>query len=358
MVETLELGMEGILRLIDQRKLPLEEAYVECRTHHEVIEAIRSMVVRGAPAIGIAGAYGMVLAAFQLTGMWGEDAPAAELMKGLEKAAAELERARPTAANLAWAVRRMLRHAAEQLSTATSAATLARSLEEEARRLHQEDVIVNQRMGALGASLVEAGDRILTHCNAGALATGGYGTALGVVRRAWELTRDLHVYVDETRPLFQGARLTAWELAQEGIPSTIVTDSSAGWLMQQGKVDIIFVGADRIAANGDVANKIGTYSVAVLARENGVPFYVVAPGSTIDLSLSDGSQIPIEERAAEEVTDPAGQRVAPSGVGVLNYAFDITPHHYVTGIVTEAGIAYPPFDLSFCRLLGGMDTTD
>jgi len=339
MVNTMEWRVCGALRLLDQRKLPAEVSYLECKTHREVADAISTMVVRGAPAIGIAAAYGMVLAASEVAVEHKQRA----LLEALREAGERLEASRPTAVNLSWAVRRMLNLAINQLEQGASVADCLRYLEAEAGLIHEEDVIMNQRLGLLGAQLVRPGDTILTHCNAGALATGGYGTALGVIRRAWEESGDIQVFVDETRPRFQGARLTAWELATEGIPATIITDNSAGWLMRQGRVSIVFVGADRIAANGDVANKIGTYTLAVLARENDVPFYVVAPSSTLDLSIASGEQIPIEERDTDEVIRPAGTLVSPVGVRALNYAFDVTPNEHITGIITEAGIAYPPY---------------
>jgi methylthioribose-1-phosphate isomerase len=275
----------------------------------------------------------------------------AALQADLEEAAAVLRKTRPTAVNLSWAVERML--AASRASKHTEVDGLVEELIAEAQRIADEDVEINRRMGAHGASLVEDGFRILTHCNAGALATVDYGTALGVIRAAHEQDKNIHVWVDETRPRLQGARLTSWELMNEGIPMTLIADNVAGHLMRTGQVDIVFVGSDRTAANGDVANKIGTYKLAVLAKENGIPFYAVVPTSTVDLAVPTGDDIPIEERGPEEVTHPGGCQVAPEGVHVLNVAFDVTPHRYVTGIVTENGIAYPPFARSLRQVVQG-----
>jgi methylthioribose-1-phosphate isomerase len=275
----------------------------------------------------------------------------AALQADLEEAAAVLRKTRPTAVNLSWAVERML--AASRASKHTEVDGLVEELIAEAQRIADEDVEINRRMGAHGASLVEDGFRILTHCNAGALATVDYGTALGVIRAAHEQDKNIHVWVDETRPRLQGARLTSWELMNEGIPMTLIADNVAGHLMRTGQVDIVFVGSDRTAANGDVANKIGTYKLAVLAKENGIPFYAVVPTSTVDLAVPTGDDIPIEERGPEEVTHPGGCQVAPEGVHVLNVAFDVTPHRYVTGIVTENGIAYPPFTRSLRQVVQG-----
>jgi methylthioribose-1-phosphate isomerase len=329
--------------MIDQRLLPAEETYLRCLDHHQVAAAIRDMAIRGAPAIGVAAAFGIALAARRHPG---EVSPAE-----LDAVCAELAATRPTAVNLFWAIARMrARYARERPA---GAAAVRAGLLEEALAIQAEDLAACQRMGDLGAELIPDQARLLTHCNAGALATAGYGTALGVVRSAARQGKVKLVYADETRPYLQGARLTAWELMQDGIPTTLIADNMAGHLMARGEVDAVVVGADRIAANGDVANKIGTYTVAVLARENGVPFYVAAPTSTIDLQTPDGSLIPIEERASEEITHHAGRRLAPEGVGVRNPAFDVTPHRFVTAIVCERGIARPPYTESLARLVGG-----
>ncbi len=326
----------GKARMIDQRKLPFELVLIETADYREVAEAIRNMALRGAPAIGAAAAFGMALAGQQSSASRADD-----LLTDLEEAAEALLATRPTAVNLAWAVDRMLRQA--RGAQIADVGKMRNLLTAEAQRIADEDVETNRRMGAYGAELIKDGDRILTHCNAGALATVDFGTALGVVRATHEQGKRIHVMVDETRPRLQGARLTAWELMQEGIPMTLIADNASGHFMRRGQVDIVLVGADRIAANGDVANKIGTYNLAVLARAHGIPFYVVAPTSTIDLELPTGDDIPIEERGAEEVTCVDGLRIAPEGVAVANPAFDITPHEYVTGIVTESGIVRAPF---------------
>jgi len=333
----------GVVRMIDQRELPRRLVVAEFSDYREVAKAIREMVVRGAPAIGAAAAFGLALAA--------RKSPArtrGELLADLEEAAEVLRATRPTAVNLSWAVERMLARARSLESGDVK--EMARTLEREAQAIADEDVETNRRMGAYGAELIEDGDNILTHCNTGALATVDYGTALGVIRTAHEQGKRIHVWVDETRPRLQGARLTAWELMELGIPMTLIADNAAGHLMRTGKVDIVLVGADRIARNGDVANKIGTYKLAVLAKENGVPFYSVAPTSTIDLSIASGEEIPIEERDAQEVTHIGGVPIAPEGVRAYNPAFDVTPHRYITGIVTEKGIVYPPFDRNLRRI--------
>lgn len=326
------------LLLIDQRRLPAEETYVSCATAAEVVAAIRDMVVRGAPAIGVTAAYGVALSAIAHVPSCRTGGDLRARMHGDMGA---LRDARPTAVNLAWAVDRcdgVLRaHAAGAASAA--AAALAR----EAEAMEQEDVATNRAMGAHGAGLVSDGATILTHCNAGALATAGYGTALGVVRAAREAGKRVAVVADETRPFLQGARLTAWELAKDGIPVTLIADVAAASLLREGSIDLVVVGADRVAANGDTANKIGTYPLAVLAREHSVPFYVAAPLSTVDLSIPDGSGIPIEERAAEEVLSCSGVRVAPADVRVRNPAFDVTPAKFIEAIVTEAGVLRAPF---------------
>lgn len=352
-VRALELTPEG-LRLLDQRRLPAEDVYITCKTAAEVGECIRTLAVRGAPAIGIAAAYGVYLAARALAdpaGGAGEGGAARDPDAFLERLAGEAEalrRVRPTAVNLAWAVDRMM--AVARRSGGRAPAAVAAALREEALAVHREDVAMNRRIGRFGARLVRDGDDLLTHCNTGALATGGYGTALGVVRAAAEEGKRVHVYVDETRPLLQGARLTAWELRREGVPATLITDSMAAHVMRRRGVDLVLVGADRICANGDVANKIGTYGLAVLAREHGVPFYVAAPWSTVDLSLATGDEVVIEEREAAEVVGFAGVRWAPEGIAVANPAFDVTPARYITGIITDRGIAHPPFDAALREL--------
>ena len=324
--------------MVDQRKLPAQEVYVQCRTAKEVARAIKNMVIRGAPAIGVAAALGLALGV-QRSKVTGTSQLAAEFYKLCELMAAT----RPTAVNLFWAIERMKRTFAEAARSGRSPAEIRHAMVNEARRIHDEDVTNCKALGAHGSTVVPDRGHVLTHCNAGALATGGYGTALGVIRAAVESGKQVTVFADETRPFFQGARLTAWELLRDGIETTVITDSMAGPLMRDGKVDVVVVGADRIAANGDVVNKIGTYTVAVLASEHGVPFYVAAPVSTIDLSTPDGSGIPIEERNEREVSHVGGKRMAPEGARIWNPAFDVTPHTLVTGIITERGICRPPF---------------
>jgi methylthioribose-1-phosphate isomerase len=325
--------------MIDQRRLPAEEVYVDCRTPSDVAEAIRAMVIRGAPAIGVAAAFGVVLGA--RAGRGGLDP------RELDAIESQLRATRPTAVNLSWALSRMRR----RFEAAPPEADIRAALLDEALAIEAEDVAACRRIGDLGAALLPDGVRVLTHCNAGALATAGYGTALGVIRSAAHAGKLRRVFADETRPYLQGARLTAWELIHDGIPTTLITDSMAGHLMARGEIDAVVVGADRIAANGDVANKIGTYTLAVVARENGIPFYVAAPVSTIDLATADGSAIPIEERGAEEVTMHGGLHVAARGVDVRNPAFDVTPSRYVTAIVCERGVARPPFESSLRTLV-------
>ena len=319
---------DGKVALLDQTRLPLEEVWLELDDYRDVIEAIQSMRIRGAPAIGVAGAYAVALAASELCG-------ADDDGERLRAAAAEIADARPTGANLAWAVRRMMAAADRDRSPEALAA--------EAVRIQDEDEAANLSIGRYGADLMPSGGNVMTHCNAGALATGGYGTALGVIKTAWADGKIRHVFATETRPLLQGARLTAWELKRGEIDSTVLPDSAAGQLIRRGQVQAIVVGADRIAANGDVANKIGTYSLAVLARENGVPFYVAAPTSTVDLSLASGDSIPIEERSADEVSHFGDRRVVPEDINVLNVAFDVTPNRYVAAIITERGAIGAPF---------------
>jgi methylthioribose-1-phosphate isomerase len=327
---------DGVVKMIDQRRLPQELVIVEFTNYQEVARAIKEMLVRGAPAIGAAAAFGLALCAQSSRAK-----SRAELLADLENAADTLRKTRPTAANLPWALERMLEQARK--AEHTQVQEIVNAVVAEAQRIADEDVEVNKRMAAFGAELIEDGYNILTHCNTGALATVDYGTALGAIRAAHEQGKRIHVWVDETRPRLQGARLTAWELMRYGIPMTLIADNAAGHLMRTGQVDLVLVGADRVAANGDVANKIGTYKLAVLAKENGIPFYAVCPTSTIDLSLPSGDQITIEERDSAEVTHIGGVGIAPVGVSVFNPAFDITPHRYVTGIVTEKGVIYPPF---------------
>jgi methylthioribose-1-phosphate isomerase len=331
--------------LIDQRRLPGEEVYLRCRDHHEVAVAIRDMAVRGAPAIGVTAALGVAL------GVRRQPAEGAALQAAFDAICDELAATRPTAVNLFWAIERMRGRFARD--AAAGGSVLRDGLLEEAQAILDEDVASCRRMGDLGAPLFPENARVLTHCNAGALATAGYGTALGVIRSAARLGRIQKVYADETRPYLQGARLTAWELMQDQIPTTLIADNMAGHLMARGEIDAVIVGADRIAANGDVANKIGTYSVAVLAKENGIPFYVAAPTSTFDLATATGDGIPIEERPAEEVTHHAGRRLAPEGVSVRNPAFDVTPHRYVTAIVCERGVARAPYGPSLRAMVEG-----
>jgi methylthioribose-1-phosphate isomerase len=344
MVQTLEWTDSGV-RFIDQTKLPTEEAYVTCKTYEQVADAIRNMVVRGAPAIGVAAAMGIAL------GVKNSKAETVgELKPELDKICDIMGNTRPTAVNLFWAIRRM--RDKFELLRVRPLPQLKQALIEEAQRMHAEDIAANQAMGRHGATLMPASGGVLTHCNAGALATCGYGTALGVIRAAVEQGKHLHVYADETRPFLQGSRLTAWELMKDNIPTTVISDNMAGALMKQGKIGAIVVGADRIAANGDVANKIGTYTLAVLAKEHGIPFYVAGPFSTVDLDTSDGGRIPIEQRNPREVTHIAGQQMVPDGIGVENPAFDVTPARYVNAIITEKGIARAPYAESLQRLAG------
>jgi methylthioribose-1-phosphate isomerase len=335
---------DDVVVMIDQRKLPGQEVYVRCRTGAEVARAIKTMVIRGAPAIGVAAAMGIALA-MRKSAATGTQKFAAEFYKICEIMAAT----RPTAVNLFWAIDRMKRSFAEAAVAGESVEQIKERLDRQAESIHDDDVASCRAMGAFGAEVVPADARILTHCNTGALATAGYGTALGVIRGAIEAGKRVAVFADETRPFMQGARLTAWELVREGIETTVITDSMSGALMCQGKVNLVVVGADRIAANGDTANKIGTYSVAVLAREHQIPFYVAAPLSTIDLNTPDGVAIPIEERNAREVTHVGGSQVAATGALVWNPAFDVTPHRFITGIITERGIFRPPYIESLRR---------
>jgi methylthioribose-1-phosphate isomerase len=330
--------------MIDQRKLPSEEIYVRCKTAAEVARAIKTMVIRGAPAIGVAAGLGIALGA-RKSKATGTQKFAAEFFKICEMMAAT----RPTAVNLFWAIERMKRAFAAAAEAGLSVEQIKDRLDAEAQAIHDEDVASCRAMGAFGAEVVPTDARILTHCNAGALATAGYGTALGVIRGAVEAGKQVAVFADETRPFLQGARLTAWELVRDGIATTVITDNMAGALMRQGRVNFVVVGADRIAANGDTANKIGTYGVAVLAREHNIPFYVAAPLSTVDLNTPDGAGIPIEERSPKEVTHVAGAQLAPAGALVWNPAFDVTPHHLIAGIITEKGIFRAPYTESLRR---------
>ncbi|MFI5116552.1 MAG: S-methyl-5-thioribose-1-phosphate isomerase [Terriglobales bacterium] len=342
MIKTLEWTNAGV-RLVDQTKLPTEETYVTCTSYEEVADAIRTMIVRGAPAIGVAAAMGVALGV--------RDSRArdhAELRRDLGRICEVLAAARPTAVNLFWAIRRM-RDKFEQVSR-QPIARIQQELVTEAQRMLVEDIAANEAMGRHGAVLMPSSGGVLTHCNAGALATCGYGTALGVIRAAVDSGKKLHVFADETRPFLQGSRLTAWELMKDHIPTTLISDNMAGAMMQQGKIDAVIVGADRIAANGDVANKIGTYTVAVLAKAHGIPFYVAAPLSTVDLATPDGSRIPIEQRSPREMTHLAGKQIAPDGVAVENPAFDVTPNAYVTAIITERGVARAPYAESLREL--------
>jgi len=349
MIQTLEWTKSGVV-FIDQTKLPTEEVYVTCTTHQQVADVIRNMVVRGAPAIGVAAAMGIALGVKNSTAE-----NAADLKKDFDRICEIIRQTRPTAVNLFWAIRRMT----EKFESLRSRpiAQIRQALIDEARRMHAGDIAANQAMGRHGAALMPSSGGVLTHCNAGALATAGYGTALGVIRAAVEQGKKIQVYADETRPFLQGSRLTAWELMKDGIPTTVISDNMAGAMMQQGKIGAIVVGADRIAANGDVANKIGTYTVAVLAKEHGIPFYVAAPISTVDLDTPDGSRIPIEQRNAREVTHIAGKQMVPDGVQIENPAFDVTPAKYVAAIITERGIARAPYTESLRQLAGQVQET-
>src|SRR5436305_20811 len=335
MIKTLEWTEDGV-RFIDQRKLPTEETYVTCTTYEEVAEAIRNMTVRGAPAIGVAAAMGVALGTRDAEGDH-----VSELRRNFDAICGTIGETRPTAVNLFWAIERM-RQKFEQASE-LPVGQIRQVLITEAQRMYVEDIAACEAMGAHGATLLPASGSVLTHCNAGALATCGYGTALGVVRSAVDAGKKLHVFADETRPFMQGARLTAWELMKDGIPTTVICDNMAASLMRAGRIQAVVVGADRIAANGDVANKIGTYNVAILAREHGIPFYVAAPISTIDTATPSGDAIPIEQRPAVEVTHHGGKQLTPHEVGIWNPAFDVTPARYVTAIITERGVLRAPY---------------
>lgn len=336
----------NIVRMIDQKRIPWELELVELPDYHAVAAAITDMTVRGAPAIGAAAGFGLALAAQHSTA---ETVPT--LLAELQSAAATLKAARPTAVNLAWAVDRLMEMATS--GEFNNPDDLRNLLLNEAQRIADEDVAINQQMGANGATLVQNGDTVLHHCNTGALATVDYGTALGVIRAAFEQGKNFHVLLDETRPRLQGARLSAWELEQLGVSYDIIPDTAAGYYMQKGEIKLVLVGADRVAANGDFANKIGTYQIAVLAKENNIPFYTVAPTSTVDLSLASGAEIPIEERGKDEVLTPYGHPITPPHFKARNPAFDVTPHRYLAGIVTENGIARPPFTDSLRRAVAG-----
>ena len=339
MVETIQ-WLDGAVVMIDQTRLPREVKYVTCRTYQEVAAAIRDMIIRGAPAIGVAAAMGVAL------GVCG--ATAEDLDRQVETICATLAATRPTAVNLFWAIDRMKR--LYRSLAGRPIGEIRRLMTEEAQRVRAEDIAICRAIGRNGAPLVPDGKTILTHCNAGALATAGYGTALGVVRAAVEAGKRVSVFADETRPFLQGARLTVWELQQDSIPATLITDNMAGHFLKSGRIGCVVVGADRIAANGDVANKIGTYSVAVLAKENGVPFFVAAPISTLDLTLASGDGIPIEQRNPAEVTHVFGKLIAPEGIAVENPAFDVTPARYVGAIITERGVARAPYEQSLREL--------
>jgi methylthioribose-1-phosphate isomerase len=344
--------------MIDQKALPSEERYLSYSKYEEVIAAINDLTVRGAPAIGVAASMGIALGALQITAL-----SRADFQAEFYRICDCFARTRPTARNLFWAIERMKRCFDQALTSDAPLSSSAgegryglfhekirQALVAEAILICEEDIAVNRQLGLNGRSLIKDGDHVLTHCNAGALATAGYGTAIGVIRAACEEGKNIRVFVDETRPVLQGARLTAWELMKEGIPATLITDNMAGFLMQQGKVNLVITGADRIAANGDTANKIGTYSLAVLAKENNIPFYIAAPRSTIDLSVKTGHDIPIEERGSDEVTTFRGVRTAPVDIPVYNPAFDVTPHRYITAIITEAGLIRPPFEAHLLAL--------
>jgi methylthioribose-1-phosphate isomerase len=344
---TLRLRDDDVVEMLDQRKLPLEIIYVELKTYKEVYDAIKDMIVRGAPAIGVSAAFGLYLGAKSLL-----DLPEVNTYEMFKKKFLDIAgfmfSARPTAVNLGWAVDRIK----GLVETGTDLKEIVDRIRVEALKIYDEDIEINKNMGRYGAALLKDGFNVLTHCNAGALATAGYGTALGVIRAAVSQNKKISVISDETRPFLQGARLTTWELMEDGIPVTLIADNSAGLLMRKGKIDAVIVGADRIASNGDVANKIGTYQVAVLAKENNIPFYVAAPLSTIDINLKSGDGIPIEERDINEVLTVFGKRIAPENAKALNYAFDVTPNRLVSAIITEKGILYPDYKKSIADAFG------
>ncbi|MCK9273593.1 MAG: S-methyl-5-thioribose-1-phosphate isomerase [Syntrophales bacterium] len=337
---------EGVV-LIDQKALPGELRYVTCTHPDEILRAIENLTVRGAPAIGIAAALGIALGMVQV-----KDEHPGRFRHIFTLLCDKFSKTRPTAVNLSWAIKRMKR-CFEENEYRSDCEHLKVCLKKEALTILEEDVLINRRIGKIGSCLISDNISILTHCNAGALATGGYGTALGVIRAAREEGKRMHVFACETRPVLQGARLTAWELFSEGIPATVITDNMAGFIMKQGKIDLVIVGADRIASNGDTANKIGTYTLAVLAKEHAIPFYVAAPLSTVDIGIDSGEDIPIEERNTDEVLAFQGIRTTPCGVGAYNPAFDVTPHQYITGIITESGIVYNPSKENVSALFEG-----
>ncbi|HJT65890.1 MAG TPA: S-methyl-5-thioribose-1-phosphate isomerase [Pyrinomonadaceae bacterium] len=341
MIKTVEWTKDGV-RMLDQRLLPSQEVYLMLRSYDEVAEAIRKMVVRGAPAIGVSAAMGIALGASQSVGT-----SVADLEDDFQYICDYMGKTRPTAVNLFWAIERMRATFRRAKTTTNDVEELKKILVNDAHAIFEEDIAANRAIGKFGGPLIPDGATVLTHCNAGALATAGdYGTALGVIRGARDAGKKIAVIADETRPFLQGLRLTAWELAKDDIPVTVITDNMAGHVMKSGKVDAVVVGADRIAANGDTANKIGTYMVAVLAREHNIPFYVAAPLTTLDLSLKSGDEIPIEERDPSEVTHIREQQLAPDGVDVHNPAFDVTPNHLIAAIITDKGVARPPYDVS------------
>lgn len=334
---------DGALKMLDQTLLPTEEIIHSYTDYREIAQAIVDMIVRGAPAIGVTAGYGVYFGAEEFKNL-----PSEDFLAAMETVCETLRGTRPTAVNLFWAVDRMAKVIEDHKQE--SPIKITERLKAEADAICEEDIEMCKRMGAYGAELIHRKDTILTHCNAGALATADYGTALGVIRAAWEAGKEISVYADETRPFLQGARLTAYELHKDGIPVTLITDNMAGWMMKQGKIDAVVVGADRIARNGDVANKIGTYSVSILAKAHGIPFYVAAPTSTIDFDMWSGDEIVIEERDTREISHIKGQQIAPDGVQMENPAFDVTPHQNVTAIITEKGVVYPPFDLTIPAL--------
>jgi methylthioribose-1-phosphate isomerase len=344
MIKTVEL-IDGAARMIDQTRLPTEKVFVDCRTIEEVGHAIKTMIIRGAPAIGVAAAMGVSLGADAI-----EAKDFESFYSELESKCDVLAKSRPTAVNLAWGIERMKRVARD--SKEKTLPDIKNRLRQEAQTICEEDIAANQAMGGFGQSLIADGNNVLTHCNAGALATAGFGTALGVIRAAVNAGKKINVLANETRPFLQGARLTVWELMEDQIPVKLITDSMAGYFMQQNQVDVVVVGADRIAANGDVANKIGTYMVANLAKNHDIPFYVAAPISTLDMSLATGAEIPIEQRSADEVTVINNKRMAPEGAVVAHPAFDVTPNSLITAIITNKGIALPPFTESLKKLAG------
>ena len=342
---TLKLRDDDVVEMIDQRKLPLEVIYVELKTYKEVYDAIKDMIVRGAPAIGVSAAFGVYLGAKSLL-----ESPEVKDYESFNKKFFDMTdfmfSARPTAVNLGWAIDRIKRLVLDEENNNSDLNTLVDRIRNESVKIYDEDIEINKNMGKHGAALLKDGYNVLTHCNAGALATAGYGTALGVIRAAVSENKKISVISDETRPFLQGARLTTWELMEDGIPVTLIADNSAGLLMRKGGINAVIVGADRIASNGDVANKIGTYQVAVLAKENHIPFYVAAPLSTIDINIKSGDEIPIEERDVNEVVSVFGKRIAPENVKAANYAFDVTPNKYVSAIITEKGVLYPDYKKS------------